>query len=633
MQKMYPMLFLMMLIVSACAPASQQDLLVNSVSNRATADAAIQQAQLQEQFMTATAQAPIIHITSTAAAFAMQQSYAAATSTAAAQQQALAMTTTAQSWTPTPNATTTAIFLALNAQSTQTALALQRQEISNQFNAIRDGVFLISLLLFAIVLLMLTVRRERHKPATVDERGRIMPIIDVVHGTVTDIERMPNYRGSMVENLLMELLRQKLNLPAPLPQITAERQDRVTSMSQLVDMGTRARLPRRLLEAQGLLDPDADERLLPAGDEPPLLIEYPLPEWNPWMQNWKPGHLALGINENGLLQADPEQNPHFLFAGTTGSWKTRGGVRVLVTCALASGWQVIIAGKDLDYRVFENHPNAHLLPFSMLKDPTRAIELLRSVYAEIERRNNMMSHSGHSLWAQMGKSRTMVVVDEFSNLADALEDIGKERRQELWRWARMDTAEARKFGIHMVYALQDPTAQSIDLRIRRNTTPVMFRVKDAASSRTLLNTNGAELLSARHFLTVMLGLERGAAFAPSDEEISQFLTQHPVNKVSDDEGWIDGVISDAPAKLRDQSQTPEDAPPASLDQLISSLNDEGLRIIEMHQAGHSLNEIQRQVIGHTGGAAYNKVSEIIRQYKAATSTTTPEMSLQDAAGQ
>ena len=74
----------------------------------------------------------------------------------------------------------------------------------------------------------------------------------------------------------------------------------------------------------------------------------------------------------------------------------------------------------------------------------------------------------------------------------------------------------RKSGIHLALAVQNPTWQSLDLGIRRNCTPLTFRVNGGDASRVILNTPGAEALGNRQFLTVMGGLERGVAFAPGD---------------------------------------------------------------------------------------------------------------------
>ncbi len=51
--------------------------------------------------------------------------------------------------------------------------------------------------------------------------------------------------------------------------------------------------------------------------------------------------------------------------------------------------------------------------------------------------------------------------------------------------------ERRKAGIHLTIALQDPTHKSLDLRIRRNATPLTFPVKDDAASRVILGATGA----------------------------------------------------------------------------------------------------------------------------------------------
>lgn len=621
MMKRFSFLLLVALLAACGTPAvstaTQPDLFLDAASSRLTAEAALRQAQLQEGMLTATAQAPIVHITETSAALSVMgtQSSISSTSTAALwTPTASPIPTTTPS--PTPNAPMTSTFAAVQAVQTQTILKVQREQMTNPARAVFWYTVAIVLMFIGVAVAYVLIKRAAFMPTPMNEQGRVHPMLNVLDAVSWDIERSANGVVGTNQKFLKQL-----------PAITSERQDQVTARSQMVDMATRARLPRRLLEEQS-------RGQLPAGE---AQIEYPLPEWSAWMQNWRPGQIALGVNEKGLLQADPENYAHFLFAGTTGSWKTRGGMRVVVTCALASGWQVIIAGKQLDYKVFEGHPNAHLVPFSLLKDPTRAIELLRGVYTEIERRDRQMSYSGYSLWSQTGRSQTLVVVDEFSNLSDALEDIDSVRRKELWRWARMDTAEARKYGIHMAYALQDPTAQSIDLRIRRNTTPVMFRVKDATSSRTLLNTNGAEMLSARHFLASMVKLERGAAFAPTDEEILQFLNAHPAGATEQPE-WIEGVLTHQP-NLPETKQEAIEAGPVqdqpkpltSMAEFINSLDVKGTRIIELYQTGGlSQAAIEEQVFGYTGGTAGRTVKRLIEKYReiknlTTTTTTTEKM--------
>lgn len=602
------------LLISGCQPATPYDPNALAIQNQ-------QRADYYASMATATAQSQIVPITQTAAAFQINQQYAAATSTSAVQTQMAVLTVTAQSWTPTPNATTTAVYVQSIAEATKMAneveinnLQVEGARITNVAKAVLWPLFGFVILFLGVIAALPLIKRLSLVHHKVDEgTGRIIPVMNVLEGTVIDIERSANGMVSMSQKFL-----------AHLPTITPERQEKVTARAQMVDMASRAKLPRRLLEEQTRMD----NNLLPA-PENPVLIDYPLPEWNEWMQNWKPGHIALGINEKGLLQADPEIYPHLLFAGTTGSYKTRGGMRVAVACALASGWQVIIAGKALDYKVFQNQPNAFMVPFSLIKDPTKAIDLLRGFYKETDRRDLMMSRSNHSLWSQTGQTHTLLVIDEFSNLADALDDIDSEHRDELWRWARMSASEGRKYGMHLALALQDPTAKSISVGIRRNTTPVMFRVKDMAASRVLLNVNGAESLSVRHFLASLNKLERGAAFAPTDEEIMQFLNSHPV-RTDEQPKWIEGMLVDQPTlPTIDSPQTPEPKS-TSLNEFLQSLTDQDAKIIDLHIEGKSNRQIELTVFGKTGGQFYTKVSQLVSRYKelseqSATTTSMPKM--------
>jgi len=247
---LFPFLFLVAVALASCVPTGSVDLYGSANSARATANAALQQAQLQEMFLTGTAQAPIVHITETAAALVVQEAQAQSTSAAGIQTQAAGWTVTAQWWTPTPNATGTAGFAQLKLQQTQAAnqaardmLQLEREQYTNNFWAILPGI---SFAIVAGVLIMGVIwvsRRERYKPAKVDARGNLLPMIDFVDGTITDPDRMPNYRGSMSNDLLAHVLawwfQNKLGMPPLLPEVTAKRQDEMNQRDQLVDLASR----------------------------------------------------------------------------------------------------------------------------------------------------------------------------------------------------------------------------------------------------------------------------------------------------------------------------------------------------------------------------------------------------------
>jgi DNA segregation ATPase FtsK/SpoIIIE-like protein len=301
-------------------------------------------------------------------------------------------------------------------------------------------------------------------------------------------------------------------------------------------------------------------------------------------QQWNGRGLPLGMAASGLLVADPEAYPHLLMAGTSGSGKTHYGLRPLIASALTSGWQVMIYDRSgLDFLPFQHHPNAHTV---LLSEPAVAIEQLALLYEEIQQRFTVLRDSGTSTWGRLPQPpapRTLAVLDEFANLADALPNP---QREELWRFARMIAAEGRKAGIHLALALQDPTHRSLDLRIRRNCLPLSFRVKDSDASRVVLGAAGAEQLPPRHFLTVMDNLVRGVAFAPSDEEIEAFLSARP----------------------RPPYPTPAWLVPTPA--AVGAVDETAERIWALLAEGRSMRAVQLELFGYTGGAAYEAVKAV-----------------------
>jgi len=244
------------LLTAACAPAVPwnempgNDLYGGANSSRMTANAALQQAQWAEQAMTGTAQAGIVPMTQAAAAVTIEAAHAEATRTAGASTQAAAMTSTAIWWTPTPNINSTATIAKLNADNTAIAnalerdrLQLEREQTMNDFNAkVSAYSWVIVVLVVALVLMWIT-RRMRFQPAKVDARGNVIPVLDIVEGTVTDIDRNPNFKGSMKNDWLIKLaaywFEKRTGAKLLLPEVTAQRQDLVTYRDQLLDLATR----------------------------------------------------------------------------------------------------------------------------------------------------------------------------------------------------------------------------------------------------------------------------------------------------------------------------------------------------------------------------------------------------------
>jgi hypothetical protein len=79
------------------------------------------------------------------------------------------------------------------------------------------------------------------------------------------------------------------------------------------------------------------------------------------------------------------------------------------------------------------------------------------------------------------------------------------------------------------------------------------------------------------------------AFAPSDAEIQSFLAARPV------------AAYPAPEWLDSETAVPQET------QVIDPTEQE---IANMLTAGHSLREIQQQIFGYAGGAAYEAVKRV-----------------------
>ena len=326
-----------------------------------------------------------------------------------------------------------------------------------------------------------------------------------------------------------------------------------------------------------------------------------LPESAPWslFTSWQGQALPVGMGADGLITVDPETHAHLLVAGTTGSGKTRYGLRPVITGALAAGWLVAIFDRSgLDFLPFRDHANARVI---LLDNPVLAIGYLAALYAEIQRRFRLLTMAGVSTWGRLEQNgpRVLAVFDEFSNLADALNSGD---REELWRQARMVAAEERKAGIHLALALQDPSHRSIDLRIRRNMTPVAFRVRDGDASRLVLNAAGAETLPPRQFIMANgFDLVRGVGFSPSDAEIAAFLAERHVAQIVDAE-WLEM----APAPQIGNSEI----------QILAE------RIRSLWLAGESKRRMAQSVGQEYAGAFCRKLDQAIQILESGGTTTT-----------
>ncbi|MCB0005260.1 MAG: hypothetical protein KDE04_02365 [Anaerolineales bacterium] len=243
------------------------------------------------------------------------------------------------------------------------------------------------------------------------------------------------------------------------------------------------------------------------------------PEWAS-LGHWRGTGLPLGVSDFGLMSASMESQAHLLFLGSSGSNITRAGLRPVIAAALGNGWHVSIFDRSgWDYLPFDGHDNAAIF---ILGSARELVAYLATVHQEVQERLAQGQDKRSRRPRGLEGAKSLIVVDQFGKLAGLLD---REERAELWRHARLIAADGHKVGIHLALALQDPTPESFDLRIRRHCLPLAFRLQDEAASRLVLGSSGAESLPERHFLAPMPELIHGIGFAPSDIELQRYLAE------------------------------------------------------------------------------------------------------------
>ncbi|MGB4239017.1 MAG: hypothetical protein WBJ87_05330, partial [Candidatus Hydrothermia bacterium] len=223
----------------------------------------------------------------------------------------------------------------------------------------------------------------------------------------------------------------------------------------------------------------------------------------------------------------------------------------------------------------------------------KLVAYLRAAWMEVLRRQ----HEARPTWKGV---IDVLVVDELDNWQDVAEDVDISIR-DLWRFPRMISREGRASGIYILAASQNPTAASVSIDMRRNMTPVAFRLADSAASRVIIDTPDAVGLETGQFIVKLGDNVRGMGTNLTDDNITQLLRSvKPQSRPS----WLDQV----------EMPTLEVVEQAH----IESKREKALRL---KADGVSINEICRQVIGYQGGAAYAEIKALLGNDTAITTAS------------
>lgn len=334
------------------------------------------------------------------------------------------------------------------------------------------------------------------------------------------------------------------------------------------------------------------------------------------LNRWDGTLLPYGSDEKGkLLTFDPAKRPHLMVSGTTGTGKTRYEIRTVVAGALASGWQVIVIGKQADYIPFQEHPNARLIAANAIKESEKYIQLLRAASEEMFRRDELLVSRNLSTWDRYGAPQTMIVIDDYSA---AMSMMGGQNAKEVLKWALALAMDGRKYGLNLLLGLQRATFTCISTDLRSQMARITLRVATAHESRIVLEEGGAEALPDRHFLARLeegSTLIRGAAFAMTDGETRDFLVSRPAAQVGE-AGWVDAVATDVPPAAESTVPAEADDDQKIRDVLIRMIREDNV----------SLRGVEREVWGQArGGQYYEKVQGIYKELRAKGATTMPNV--------
>jgi DNA segregation ATPase FtsK/SpoIIIE, S-DNA-T family len=222
--------------------------------------------------------------------------------------------------------------------------------------------------------------------------------------------------------------------------------------------------------------------------------------------------IALGRTVSGeIFVTDLGALPHLLIAGTTGSGKSVCVntiiASILLRCTPEDVQLVLIDPKKLElsaYNELRNHHVTHRPDLSeyVITRPDEAVRVLRSCLQEMEGRYDLLAERGarhlreynELVRTDPGENNDkplpyiVVVIDE---LADLMVTAQREVEEPIARLAQL----ARAVGIHLIVATQRPSVDVITGVIKANfPARIAFRVAMKVDSRTILDTNGAEML-------------------------------------------------------------------------------------------------------------------------------------------
>ena len=301
----------------------------------------------------------------------------------------------------------------------------------------------------------------------------------------------------------------------------------------------------------------------------------------------RPGQNGDGVDVVGISIHDLM---HVLAVGASG-WGKSVWLRSLLYQVALAPEPVDVALVDVYGSEFNLARNWGRLRWPVARETSEAVAVLQQVAQEIAQRKRMYGENAPTAANLVDYNRAtgadlpplLVVVDEGTALLNEA-GIGEPLRQAV--------QTARQYGVYVLLAGQSANHQVIPTQVRDNfSTRLCFRTSPT-SSRVVLGDRGAtEIHNKGRMLAQLSGQELQELQGP-------FVTRQQLEQV---------LTGGGPAM------------PAPVVEVEPRYNNgvteiEADRIKELYARGESINEIARTVYGYTGGAAYNKVKQVLEQW-------------------
>ena len=237
----------------------------------------------------------------------------------------------------------------------------------------------------------------------------------------------------------------------------------------------------------------------------------------------------LYLNLGGPFAGGQQHEPHTLVAGATGSGKSVL-IQALLLDIAATNSSRLAHIFLIDPKMGEDYAAVELLPHlqgGVVVDQARAVEVMESLVAEMERRYELFRANGardiRSFNAKAATSDRLpyvfLVHDEFAEWM-LTEDYKSAVTSNVSRLG----VKARAAGIHLIFAAQRPDANVMPMQLRDNLgNRLILKVASIGTSEIALGVKGAEQLLGLGHLAARLSGEPAIIYAQapflSDDDI------------------------------------------------------------------------------------------------------------------